>query len=224
MDLSALKDFRKFVDKEVIPGVKDLKNLDEKNRVHVQKLVFTNLVDRFDTLIDSTLLDNCRHETLLDLALKDLGGPVTESELMKLLMQGDKLQGALDAKIKNGLRNSIIRERHSKKLSTLFLVLQPHTNSWNVPRVNISTGAILDQIKPQGTQIPYTICGYADWLYSRRNSVVHGGGTNKYLANDTTQLKKLFKVDVPQTFKIKLSSVENTIIFYKDLIDILEGQ
>jgi len=50
MNISAINDFRNFVEKKVEPGARDLENLDEKNRVHVQKLVFTNLVDRFDTM------------------------------------------------------------------------------------------------------------------------------------------------------------------------------
>ena len=90
MNISAINDFRKFVEKEVEPGARDLENLDEKNRVHVQKLVFTNLVDRFDTMLDVSLLENCRTEILLDIALRDLSGPVVESDLMKLLMQGEK--------------------------------------------------------------------------------------------------------------------------------------
>ena len=222
MNISAINDFRKFVEKEVEPGARDLENLDEKNRVHVQKLVFTNLVDRFDTMLDVSLLENCRTEILLDIALRDLSGPVVESDLMKLLMQGEKIQDALDVKLKNGLRNSTLRERHSKKLSTLFSVLQPNVNCWSAPRVNISIGEISEQIKPQNKKIPYSICGYADWLYSRRNSVVHGGGTNKYLANDIAQIKRLFKVEVTQTFKIKLSSLENALAFYKDVTSMLK--
>lgn len=223
MNKSAIKDFLKFVQKEVEPGISDLENLAEQNRVHVQKLVYTNLVDRFDTMIDVSLLENCREDVLLNIALKDLNSPIVESDLMRLLLQGENLQDAIDLKIKSGLRNSELRERHSKKLSTLFSLFKSEVNCWGAPRVNLATGVILEHIKPQGKTIPYSICGYADWLYSRRNSIVHGGGTNKFLANDASQLKKHFKVNPTTTFKIKLSSVKNAITFYKCVIDILNA-
>lgn len=108
-------------------------------------------------------------------------------------MRSDDLQDALDSKLQDALREAALRARHSRKLSTLFSVLQPDQECWNTPRVNISTGAIIDQIKPQNKTIPYSICGYADWIYSRRNSVVHGAGTTKFLENDLVQLDKLFK-------------------------------
>ena len=92
-----------------------------------------------------------------------------------------------------------------------------------VQRVNVSTGYILEAIKPQLKTVPYSIAGYADWLYSRRNSVVHGAGTNKFLQNDIQQLKKLYKKEPAKTFKIKLSSVQNTVIFYKEVIRLLSG-
>jgi len=38
-------------------------------------------------------------------------------------------------------------------------------------------------MKPQHRKIPYSICGYADWLYARRNSIVHGAGAKSLLEN-----------------------------------------
>ena len=193
MNKSAIKDFSRFVEKEIEPAMKDLENLEEKNRVHVQKLVYTNIVDRFDTMIDVSILDNCQEEAFSDSAMKDMTGTVTESDLIKVLLQGDNLQGALDIKLKNGLRNTVLRQRHSLKLNTLFSVFKPEINCMGAQRVNISTGLILEAIKPQLTTVPYSIAGYADWLYSRRNSVVHGAGSNAFLQNDIQQLKNFTK-------------------------------
>ena len=100
-------------------------------------------------------------------------------------------------------------------------MLQPDQECWNTPRVNISTGAIIDQIKPQNKAIPYSICGYADWVYSRRNSVVHGTGTTKFLKNDLVQLDKLFKCKPAKTIRIQLSSVKTAAAFYKSVVDLL---
>lgn len=124
MNKSAIKDFLKFVQKEVEPGISDLENLAEQNRVHVQKLVYTNLVDRFDTMIDVSLLENCREDVLLNIALKDLNSPIVESDLMRLLLQGENLQDAIDLKIKSGLRNSELREKAFKEAFYTFFPFQ----------------------------------------------------------------------------------------------------
>lgn len=221
MNKKPLRDFKKFVNNEIAPATEDLESLDDTSRVHVQKLVYTNLVDRFDTMVDTAILENCREECLVEAASKDLTKPITESDLVRLLLHSDNLQDTLCLKLKDGLRNSVLRERHSKKILTLFQLLQPEVNCWSLPRVNISNGEILEQITPHSTTQPYSICGYADWLYSRRNSIVHGGGTTKFLENDKKQLKKLFKCTPASTFKVKLSSVVNTITFYEAVVDIL---
>lgn len=224
MQKKAIKDFQKFVSGEVIPAIADLGKLDEKHRIHVQKLVYTNLVDRFDTVVDTSILDNCREESLVEEASKDLTGSVTESDLIRLLMHADNIQDAITTKLKNGLRNSVLRQRHSKKLQSLLGVLLPEINCWSLPRVNPADGKILEQIKPAGNQQPLSLCGYADWLYCRRNSIVHGGGKGKYLENDKVQLKKLFKCVPPDSIKIKLSSVENAATFYTELSDLMLGE
>jgi len=221
MNTNRFSDFRKFVDKEILPANKDLEKLDDPSRKHLQKLVYTNLVDRFDAMIDGAILDNCREEYLVAEAAKLLNKPITEAELFQLLMHSDNIQDALDNKLKDALRNEVLRGRHSRKISTLFHVFQPDQECWNQPRVNISVGSIHDHIKPQQKQIPYSICGYADWLYSRRNSIVHGGGTNKFLENDVQQLKKLFKCIPARTSRISLSSVNNAATFYKNTIELL---
>ena len=224
MLVQAIQTFQRFVNKEVKPAIADLDKLAEAQRIHVQKLVYTNLVDRFDTLVDSTLLDNCRKEVLVNEASKDLTRTITEADLVRLLMHADTLetlQEALSTKLKSALRNSVLRQRHSRKLETLFRVAMPELQCWSKPRVNPTTGEILAEIKPANHRQPLSLCGYADWLYSRRNAVVHGGGGNKYLENDKVQLKKLFKCTPPVTFKIKLSSVENAAKFYLGVADIL---
>ena len=219
-----IKEFQAFVSSEVTPAVADIGKLDDKHRIHVQKLVYTNLVDRFDTMIDSTILENCREETLVDEATKDLTGAITESDLVRLLMHAETLQDALNTKLRNSLRNSVLRQRHSKKLQTLFKVIKPELNCWSVPRVNPASGEILEKIKPTNKQQPLTLCGYADWLYSRRNSIVHGGGTNKFLENDKSQIKKMFGCTLPDSIKIKLSSVENAVTFYSGITNVLLAQ
>jgi len=222
MKLKPIKDFQKFIDKDVLPAIVDLQSLDDRNRIHIQKLVYTNLVDRFDSMADLTILDNCREEFLMNASLRDMTGSITESELIKLLLNVDSLQDALDLKLKKSLRNNLLNKRHSLKLKSLFELITPNLNVMS-PRVNPMNGQILEQIRPINNQQPHSLCGYADWLYSRRNSIVHGGGANKYLLNDKNQLKNLYKCSPPETFQIKLSSVQNAVTFYKGVTEILLG-
>src|SRR2546428_635295 len=116
MNTDKIKAFQKFVESEILPATAELKKLDDAQRRHLQKLVYTNLVDRFDSMVDGTILENCREESLIEKASKDLTQPITEADLLKLLLHSGNLQDALETKLKNGLRNTVLRERHSKKL------------------------------------------------------------------------------------------------------------
>ena len=186
-----------------------------------QKLVYTNIIDRFDTMIDSLIIENCREEGFIETSLANMSGTVTESDLVKILIHGENLQGALDLKLRNGLRNTILRERHSKKLSSVFKVFQPDINPVTDQRVNPPTGKISAKITPQkAIKIPYSISGYADWLYSRRNGVVHGAGSS-FLKIDKARLKELYKYNCPSTFKMKIGATNNAVNFYLCIVEIL---
>lgn len=221
MKTDSLKTFKVFVEKEILPAAAELEGLADKSRRHLQKLAYTNLVDRFDSLIDEMILDNCREDFLVAVASKNLTQQVTEAELLKLLLHSGNLQSALETKLRDGLRNTVLRERHSKKLKVLFDVFKPDDGCWNQPRVNIATGAIFDHIKPQNRKIPYSICGYADWLYARRNSTVHGGGATKLLENDANQLTKLFHCTPSKSVRIKPASVKIAATFYSSTMEII---
>lgn len=225
LDYSAISDFETFVKKEIQPAVRDIEKLDDRNRKHIQKLVYTNLVDRFDTMVDACLLNNCRHESLAAQALKNATSPVTEADLLKLLMSGEHIQDALTTRLQDGLRNTVLRGRHSSKFRELIKVMAPNFGADTaVPRVNPSTGRIVEKFKVQDKQMPHSVVGYADWLYSRRNSVVHGAGTNKYLQNDRIQIKKLFKVELKTTFRIVVGTLTTSTAFYLDVVDFLKSE
>jgi hypothetical protein len=221
MNTERIADFLRYLKKEVMPATKDLEKLKDANRKHVQKLIYTNLVDRFDATVDSTLLDNCRVESLAPEATKSMTQQITEADLLTLLMRSDNLQTAIDEKLRAALRNSVLRQRHSKKLSALCGALGMADTYRNQPRVNINTGVVLEKITPQIKTIPHSICGYADWLYCRRNAIVHGAGTNKLLPNDIEQLKKIYKCDPATTFRIKLNSISIAATFFEGVANLL---
>ncbi len=224
MKIDSITVFLSYLQNEVLPAADDLEKLEDANRKHIQKLIYTNLVDRFDSVIDGLLLDNCRSDYLAEEATKGMSQSITEAELIKLLMNSGDLQTAIDEKLKSALRNSVLRQRHSRKLASVFSTFRGDEYAKNQPRVNISTGAILEKIKPQQKDIPYGICGYADWLYSRRNAIVHGAGTNKFLSNDVLQLKKLYQCTPAQTFRIKLATVRVAATYYQSVAEIIRDK
>ena len=222
MELGRIRDFTKFLDKELAPAVDELEKLSDANRKHVQKLVYTNMVDRFDHLVDGILLDNCRNEHLLSKAFSGNDQPITESELVSLLLRSDDLQTALSGRVQDKLRLSVLRQRHSRKLSTLFTVHGDVGEFEKKPRVNPSKGEIVDNFKVQRKTTPHSICGYADWLYSRRNAIVHGAGGARFLGNDKEQMKKTYQVSVADTFKISVASIRTASTFYTDICELLQ--
>src|SRR6056297_4142085 len=222
MNLDALNDLEKFLKTEITPAISDIEKLEDASRKHIQKLVYTNMVDRFDTMVDHCVLSNCKEENLTDEALKNSTTAITEADLIRLLIHSDGLQDALKVRLQDGLRNSVLRQRHSKKLQTLVKTIAPSSGAdISMPRVNIGTGAIVDKFKPQRKDVPHSIVGYADWLYSRRNSIVHGAGTNRFLENDRAQIKKLWKCDLSKTFKISVGSIRVALTFYTAVLAIL---
>lgn len=65
MNKEKIFEFESFLEKEVASATKELEPLPEQSRKHLQKLVYTNLIDRFDSMIDHVFLDNALHEELL---------------------------------------------------------------------------------------------------------------------------------------------------------------
>lgn len=143
--------------------------------------------------------------------------PINESEIMTLILSDD-MKANVMSKLKDTLGNTVLRERHSKKLGKLLKLLDFNGSDLDRPRVNPSTGHIFDKYKRQSKSIPASILGYCDWLYSRRNAIVHGGGNNQLSENDFHQLKKLYKVEPARRVRLSLPSVKNANNFYKDLL------
>jgi len=222
MNLDRIDALLAFLDTEVSSAVTELGKVAEGSRKHLQKLVYTNVVDRFDATIDHLLIDNVTVEPLLSDSLTALKDPITEGETLRLLSPTTDVAGRIRERCEGVLRSSVLRERHSRKVKKVFEVLAP-TQSLNKPRVNINTGAILAQFKCHNKKIPTSIPGYADWLYSRRNAIVHGGGRVAMLQNDLKQLKDCYHCDVAATVKLKIGSITNAVEFFRAVAKLLKG-
>jgi len=218
-----IEEFEAFLDGEVSSATSELEDIEERSRKHLQKLVYTNLVDRFDSMVDHVLLDNAFNETLLGDALKILDDPLSEGETLRLFVDTSKAKTHVDNRIQETLRNTLLRSRHSQKVTKLVEVFWPSENMQK-PRVNISTGKIFAKFKQQNNRIPTSLTGYCDWLYSRRNAVVHGGGSARIrmLDNDIARLAKSYNCKPAETIRLSLGSIKTATTFYRGMIGILK--
>ncbi|MDO8600826.1 MAG: hypothetical protein Q7R73_04485 [bacterium] len=211
-----------FCVNDIEPALKELKRIkDDKNRVHLQKLVYTNLVNRFDALVDNLILwFSINNEDLRNAVLKDVKEePIYKKEVFELFIMKERAFEFVNEKIKTIASGSLLRERHSKKIQKIFstALKWPEAN-FQRPRVH-EDGTIFYKRSKNKTQ-PNTIVGYADWLYSRRNSIVHGDGMH-YNELDFSYITKTFQVSLSKNFRLQLSSVTSASKFYKDLLKLI---
>lgn len=225
METSGIEDFKKYVETQITPSVSEIRGLNDSSRKHVQRLVYTNLVDRFDVMVDVAILANCRSEFVIESISPSLTDTVNEHYLLKLLMDTNNVQDAIDERLKTAIRNTILRKRHSQKLQFLLKLLDKLEYSKLKPQVQPGNGNIVLSANISKVNIPHSVCGYADWLYSRRNAIVHGASASpRYLANDIKKLKELYKYDCPQKINLKFGAIEQTVRFYTCLVNILLGE
>ncbi|MDD5567311.1 MAG: hypothetical protein PHH01_03905 [Patescibacteria group bacterium] len=219
--LSEIGSFLDFAEKEVSSEVIELSKFkNENNRKHLQKLVYVNLVNRFDYLIDKLLLWFCtNNKELRDEVLSSVANEyISKKDVFEYFLLKDQSAEIITENIKDLARLRQLKERHSAKIHKIEKLIK--VSNIDIPRVNYSNGKIYQKCKTNKT-IPNTIHGYSDYLYSRRNSIVHGDGTN-YTNNDYDKIKDLYKVRLPKSFKLQLSSIRTAANFYKDLIEIFK--
>jgi hypothetical protein len=222
METSRITEFKKYIDTQITPSITEIRGLNETSRKHVQKLVYTNLVDRFDVMVDTAILTNCRSEFVVEAISSSLTETVNEQYLLKLLMDTDNVQEAIDERLRSTIRNTILRKRHSQKLLFLLKLFDKLEYSKLNPQVQVGSGNVVLKATKTKVNIPHSVCGYADWLYSRRNSIVHGASASpKYLENDIKKLKEIYKYDCPKTINLKFGAIEQTVRFYTCIVKIL---
>ena len=142
-------EFKSFLENEVEPALKELSDLkNDSSRKHIQKLVYTNLVDRMDYCLDQALSSMLDDETceLRDEILMKCSQPVNEDEILRMILAEDAKEMAI-VKLREKLSNTVLRGRHSRKLKKVLILLdQKETNIYS-SRVNPSTGQILSKYK-----------------------------------------------------------------------------
>ncbi len=190
-----IKKFQKFSTQDVSAAIGELRKIKmESNRKHLQRLVYANLVDRFDILTDQLLMEFALQNKSF-FHVKVLGKvtdiPISKKDFFSVMVS-DNPKEIIEDQIKNIVRNEYLRLRHSVKLRLLlqdgFGVMK---NDLNKSRVNANDGRIQTTFKRRSPTTPSTIIGYSDYLYSKRSGIVHGTGT-LISQNDTNYLKKYF--------------------------------
>ena len=56
--LDSVTDFKKYLEKDFRPAYQEISRLDDKNRIHIQKLLYISLLNRFDSTLDEFFKSN----------------------------------------------------------------------------------------------------------------------------------------------------------------------
>jgi hypothetical protein len=212
--------FEDFTNTEVGAAVKELEGITtESNRKHLQRLVYVDLINRFDALVDSLLLQF----SILDGEFKKKVLNETKDEAIFLkeiyeifLSEDPKL--AVQQRVEAVTQTRFLNQRHSDKLR----ILLANCFFWKDgelqrPRVFTNNGKIFTETtRLNPYQIPDTVIGYSDWLYSRRNSIVHGDG-KKLASKDIEIMKRKFSSNPTSSMRLQLASIKSAQVFYTDL-------
>lgn len=215
--LNDIEVFAMFCKNDIQSAIKELQKIKtESNRKHLQRLVYVNLVNRFDYLIDKLLLwFVVNNNSLRDEILKAIEQEtISKKEVFEMFFMKDRSYDIVIDKIKDLTRNNLLRERHSKKLHKILSKCLEWKNI-EKPRVG-NDGKIFEKTKKNDRQ-PNNVLGYTDWLYSRRNSLVHGDGKN-YTTSDYDHIIKQYSVKLPKNFRLQLASITSAVNFYNDLL------
>ena len=215
--LNDIETFLDFCKSDIQSAVQELKTIKtEANRKHLQKLVYVHSINRFDYLVDRLLLwfsinnDSLREEILRSIKEES----ISRKEVFELFFMKERSYDSVTDQIRDLARNGLLRERHANKLGKILATCLDW-KSIKKPRVN-KDGKIFASIKINKNQ-PNSIVGYADWLYSRRNSLVHGDG-RQYDSRDFNFIRIHYNVNLPKTFRLQLASITSAINFYEDLL------
>lgn len=214
-----INEFNLFVKNEVGQSITELGKIKtETNRKHLQRLVYVNLVNRFDSLVDDLLLqfsiiDGELRNSILSKVKEE---PAFLKDLFEIL-SSENPREVVQNRIENIARVEILRMRHSTKLRTLLKsCFEWQDTDLDRPRVNINNGEILKGVHQNQKKIPTCVIGYADWLYSRRNSFVHGNKP-QLLKSDTLFISRRFHVSPASMISLKLSSINSASKFYLNI-------
>lgn len=212
--MGSLRRFSVYLEKDFKPAYEEISKIAvSKNRVHIQKLLYVSLLNRFDSAIDEFFYENPESDVLESAIKSSLSQPLTAYEMIGLIRGGEDM---IADKIRSIVKAEVGRKKHVDKLSMMLKQLGFSDSDIKKNRVNNASGSILDTYPATKTH-PVSILGYADWLYSRRNVLVHSTKSNF-----DPQLKKRFKdtynVSLPDSIRLSIAALKTAGKFYTDLL------
>jgi len=221
--IKKINEFSNFLTKNIEPSISELETItSDLNRSHLQRLVYTNLVDRFDSLIDILLVEfastNSDFQKKVIKTITDES--VSKAYLFNVLLS-DNTKNKIMEDLESIVRNDFLKKRHADKLRTLLYdCIGFESREIDKPRVN-ADGRIhtsYTQSTPVKKKIPSTIIGYSDWLYIRRNTLVHNFGELALSEKDYTYIQTKYKTTPSRNVGIKLESITSVKTFYTYLL------
>jgi len=121
-------------------------------------------------------------------------------------------------RVEDVARIKCLNRRHASKIAMLLKDCCGWEDTlFKQPRVNVGNGDIYTSTA-KSPKIPNSIVGYYDWLYSRRNALVHGD-TPKFLPSDIKAMKESYRVDLSKSFSLKLQSIESASNYYSKICE-----
>ncbi len=195
----------------------------EHNRIQLQKLVFVHLVNNFDSVIDKLLLWSAtNNKDIRDKVLASVKDePVYLKNLYEVFLESESPQEVIIQKMEDKARISLLNKGHAEKVRMLALsVAWKQVNTTFVATSGPKTGRIATtKAGRKAKKVPNSVPGFSDYLYSKRNSIVHGNGI-RYTEKDFKRLKEDHCEKLPQDFKLSIGSITTAQTFYKSFAEI----
>ena len=214
--LDSVADFKKYLEKDFRPAYYEIGRLDDKNRIHIQKSLYISLLNRFDSTLDDFFKSNSnsKFDGLNEMIKEFLETPVTTQMLMKSLKEG---VGYLEDKRRAAIMGEVSRKKHVDKARLMLKTIGFDDKGLNSSRVNNLTGGIFNSFEKTSSNAPSSIIGFIDWLYCRRNVLVHSGGRSAFDKKMVDRFQKGYKVKLT-TIRISYGALSIADKFYSDLL------
>ena len=214
--LDSVADFKKYLEKDFRPAYYEIGRLDDKNRIHIQKSLYISLLNRFDSTLDDFFKSNSNLEIDDRSATikADLEAPVTTKMLKSTLKEG---VGYLEDKRRVAFMGDAARRKHVDKARLMLKTIGFNDKGLNNNRVNNLTGGIFNSFETTSSNAPSSIIGFIDWLYCRRNVLVHSGGRSAFDKSVVDRFQKDYKVKLT-TIRISYGALSIADKFYSDLL------
>lgn len=215
---SSLKKFKSYLDRDFEPAYGEIIAIKvEKNRIHIQKLLYVSLLNRFDSTLNDFLMENHHLEELNSIIKSSLSQNISEYDVYEIIKGGKNL---IDERIKSIVKNKACSRSHVDKLALVLRGSGLTDKEIKKNRINNNTGSIVDSVSASKTH-PLSILGYADWLFARRNILVHSA-SNSFADQVKKKFLDSYSVHLPNSMRLNASSLKTASKFYKDLLDIIK--